>query len=82
MAAKESRELAKVRRRGYVRVGEVNILTHYFLVTKVEYIRMVYNVTYTVLNRSIWDTHFELPMVGFTLCDVEKGTFMADRYIG
>ena len=46
MAVKEFGELAKVRRRGYVRVVEVKILTHYLLVTKGEDIRMVYNVNY------------------------------------
>ena len=34
VAAKESGELAKVRRRGYFRIGEVKILTHFLLVTK------------------------------------------------
>ena len=41
MAVKEFGGLAKVRRRGYVRVVEVKILTHYLLVTKGEDIRMV-----------------------------------------
>ena len=36
MSAKESRNLAKVRRRGYVRMGEVNSLTHYLSVPKLE----------------------------------------------
>ena len=46
VAAKESVKLTKVRRRGYVRVGEVNILTNYLSVTKREEIWMVYNGTY------------------------------------
>ena len=46
VAAKESGKLANVRRRRYVRVGEVNILTHYLSLTKEKYIRMVYNGTY------------------------------------
>ena len=41
MATKESGKLTKVIRRGYVRVREVNILTHYFSVTKREETRMV-----------------------------------------
>ena len=43
---------------------------------------MVYNGTYSSINTSIWDTHFALPMVGSTIRFVEKGTFMADWYIG
>ena len=46
MDVKESGKLSKVRRRGYVRVREGNILTHYLLVTKGEDRRMVYNGTY------------------------------------
>ena len=34
MDAKESGKLVKVRRRGYVRVGEVKILTRHLLATK------------------------------------------------
>ena len=41
VATKESVKLTKVRRRGYVRVGEVNILTNYLSVTKREETRMV-----------------------------------------
>ena len=82
MAAKESGKLSKVRRREYVRVGEVNILNHFFLLTKGEDISMVYNGTYTGLNTSLWDPHFALPMVGSTIRAVEKGAFMADWDIG
>ena len=78
MAATESGELAKVRRRGHVIVGDVNILTHFLSLTKVEEIRMVNNGTYTVMNTLIWDLHFALPKVWYTLCDVEKEIFMAD----
>ena len=41
VAAKASGKLAKVRRRGYVRVGEIKILTCYLSVTKGEDISMV-----------------------------------------
>ena len=34
MAAKESGKLVKVRRRGYVRVGEVKMLNRHLLATK------------------------------------------------
>ena len=43
---------------------------------------MVYNGTYSGINTSLWDPHFALPMVGSTIRFVEKGTFMADWYIG
>ena len=43
---------------------------------------MVYNVTYSVINTSLWDPTFSSPMVGSNLCAVDQGTFMADRYIG
>ena len=41
MVAKESIKISKVRSRGYVSTGENKILTFYFLVSKVEDIRMV-----------------------------------------
>ena len=34
------------------------------------------------MNTSLWDPHFSLPMAGSNLRAVEKGTFLADRYIG
>ena len=34
------------------------------------------------MNTSIWDTHFALPMLGYTLRSVEKCTFMGDQDIG
>ena len=43
---------------------------------------MVYNGTYSGMHTSLWDLLFSPPMVGSTLCDVEKGTFMAYRDIG
>ena len=82
MATKESGKLSKVRRREYVRVVEINILTLCFSLKKGEDISMVYNGTYTGLNNSLWNTHFALPMVGSTIRAVEKGTFMADWDIG
>ena len=78
MAVKEFGELAKVRRRGHVIVGDVNILTHFLSLTKVEEIRMVNNGTYTVMNTSLWVPHFARPVVGSILRAEEKGKFMAD----
>ena len=43
VAKKECIKLAKVRRRGYVKMGEVKISTHYFLVSKGKEIRIMYN---------------------------------------
>ena len=43
---------------------------------------MVYNGTYSGMNTSLWDPHFSLPMAVSTLHAVEKGTFLADCYIG
>ena len=42
--------MTKVRKRGYVRMGEVKILVHYFSVLKGWDIRMVYNETSIGLN--------------------------------
>ena len=61
---------------------EVDILTRYFSMPKVEDIRMVYNRTYSGLRSSLWEPHFALPKVGSTLQAVERGTLMADRDIG
>ena len=70
MDAKKYGKLAKVIRRGYVRVVEVTSLNHSLLLPKGEEIRMVYNGTYSDMNTSLWAPHFYLPMVGSTLCDV------------
>ena len=82
MVAKEYTKLATVRRIVYVRMGDLKILTHYFLMPKVEYIRMVYNNTLSGINPSLWAPHFDLPTARSTLQAVERGTFMADRNIG
>ena len=82
VADKDSLKLDKVRRKVYVRVGDVNSLTHYFLVTNIGYKRMVYDRNSSGMNNSLWGPQFALPMVGSTLRAVEKGTFMSDRVIG
>ena len=43
---------------------------------------MVYNGTYSAINKSLWDPHFAIPIVGSNFCAVEKGTIMADLDIG
>ena len=45
---------------------------------KVEGIRMIYNMTYSGLNSSIWEHHFVLPTVGSTLQAVERGGFVVE----
>ena len=54
-------------------MGEVNILNPKLLLPKGEDIRMVYNGTYSGMYTSLWDPHSAIPMVGSTLCAVEKG---------
>ena len=46
-------KISNVRRRGYIRMGDVKSLTHYFSVPKVEDIRMVYKVTSSGINSSL-----------------------------
>ena len=43
---------------------------------------MVYNGTYSGINTSQRNNQFYSPMVVSTLCAVDKGTVMEDRYIG
>ena len=76
MAANESSKLSKVKRRGYAIMVDVDILTRYFSLPKVEDIIMVYNGTYNGLNTLLCDPRFPLPIVGSNICAVEKGTYM------
>ena len=79
--AKEYGKLSKVRRRGYVILVEVKSSTHQFPITNGEETIMLYKGTYSSMNTSLWVSHFVIPMVGYTLRAVEKGTFTAYRYI-
>ena len=81
MAENECIKLAKVRRRGYVRMREVKSLKHYLFVPKLKEISMVYNVTLSGLKSSLWEPHIYLPTVGSTLRSVERDTFLVDRDI-
>ena len=81
MVEKDYLKTSKVRMRGYFRVVDVNSLTHYLSVPKWVDMRMVYNGTSSCLNTSLCYPHFALPMVGFNIREVEKGTFMEDRDI-
>ena len=74
--------MAKVFQEGYVRSGDMKILTHYFSVTNEEDIRMVYNGMLSGLNNVLWALHFALHKVSSTLRVVELGEYMADRDIG
>ena len=74
--------LAKSRRQGYVRTGDVNILNHYFYVSKEYDIRMVYNGMLSGLNPYLWDPNFALPTVASNLIKAEEGAYTEDRCIG
>ena len=82
VSEKECVKLTKVRRRGYVMMGEVKSLTHYFSLPKRKDIRMLYNRTLSGINSSLSTPHFALPSVGSTLWSVDRGVFMVDRDIG
>ena len=82
VAPKEYIKLANIRSRGYVRMVEVKILTHYFSFPKGDEIRMVLNGASRVINAYLWAPHFALTEVGSTLRSVERGNFMADRDVG
>ena len=43
---------------------------------------MLYNGASSGLNNSLWDPHFDLPMVQTMLRATEEGTYMEDRDIG
>ena len=82
MVEKECIKSENVINRGYVRMVYVKILTRYLSMTKGDDIRMVYNGKSSGLHSYLWAPHFALPTVGSTIWAVERGTFMADRYIG
>ena len=79
VTTKESLKLAKDRHRGYVGMVEVKSLTRYFSVTKGEDIRMVYNGSSSILNNSLWDPHFEMPMVQSTIQAEERGSYIMEQ---
>ena len=70
LAAKESSKLAKVRRRGYFIMGDVNSLTRYSSVPQGEDTRMDFNGNSSGLNTLLWDPHFVLPTVRSNICAV------------
>ena len=63
-------------------MGKVKSLTNELSLLNGEGIRMVYNETYSGINKSLWDTHFSLTIVRSTIRAVEKGTFMVYWDIG
>ena len=63
-------ETSQVQNKGYVIVVDVDSLTRCFLVPMGWDIIMVYNITASGLNTSLWAPHFALPTVGSTLCVV------------
>jgi hypothetical protein len=76
-------KLVKVRKRGYIVPGLVELLTAFFGVPKGEDgIRLVYDGSVGGLNLTIWVPHFFLPTIRTHLGTVDKNTFMADVEIG
>jgi hypothetical protein len=72
----------KVCKRGYIALGKVSSLTHYFYVPKGDTdIRMVYNGTSWGLNDCLFSPHFGLPTLRHTLRSLMPGYFQADMDI-
>lgn len=82
----QEREAAKVllvRVKNYIETGDVNSLTHFFLVPKAKGtdICMVYNGTSSGLNSVLWALHFFLPTMSAQLRALKEGTYMGDMDI-
>ena len=72
-----------VRKKGYIEIGEVLSLIHYFYVPKGQNdIRMVYNGTSCGLNDTLWAPHFGLPSVKQTVRSLMPGYLQCDIDIG
>jgi hypothetical protein len=72
-----------VRKKGYIEMGTVLSLIHYFYVPKgKEDIRMVYNGTSCGLNDMLWAPHFGLPFVKHTVRSLMPGYLQCDMDIG
>jgi hypothetical protein len=76
-------KIATVRKRKYIAVGYVALLTDFFSVPKGDRdICMVYNGTSSGLNDVLWVPSFPLPTVDSLLCAVHPDTWMADTDLG
>jgi hypothetical protein len=77
------KKLLKVRQRGYIAPGLVELLMAFFGVPKGDDdIRLVYDGSVSGLNLSIWVPRFFLPTIRTHLLAVDEDTFMADVDIG
>ena len=71
------KKVVQVQTRGYIEVGEVISIIHYFYVKKGPFdVRVVSNGTGCGLNDSIWAPHFGLPTVKQTLRSLLPGLSM------
>jgi hypothetical protein len=77
------KKLNKVRRRGYVKPGQVKSLIRFFAVPKGDKdIQMVYDGTASGFNASVWVPNFGLPTVETLLRATSPDTWMVDLDIG
>ena len=77
------KKVTGVRKKGYIEMGEVLSLIHYFYVPKGQNdIRMVYNGTSCGLNDTLWAPHFGLPCVRQTVRSLMPGYLQCDIDIG
>ena len=82
MAKKEAMNLNQAQKLGYISIGEVNFLTHYFLVPRGYDVGMVYNQALSGFNYALWAPQFYFLTVLTTLRSTYEGTYIADRHIG
>ena len=76
-------KVVQVRRRGYIKPGEVTSGTHYFCVDKGETdIRMVYNGTSCGLNAYLHAPHYGLLTVKHTMRALREGYYQCDLDVG
>lgn len=70
--------------RDYIETGDVDSLTHFFLVPKAKGtdVRMVYNGMSSGLNGALWAPYFFLPTMSTQLWALKEGTYMGDMDIG
>ena len=77
------KKVTGVRKKGYIEMGTVLSLIHYFYVPKgLDDIRMVYNGTGCGLNDMLWAPHFGLPFVTHTIRSLMPGYLQCDIDIG
>ena len=76
-------KVVQLRRRGYIKPGEITSGTHYFCVNKGETdIRMVYNGTSCGLNAYLYAPHYGLLTVKHTMRALREGYYQCDLEVG